>query len=54
MLKTIALAGVTAALVIGSIAVAQTATTPNTDPNANGGAMSSSQNGSASAPAAGQ
>ena len=58
MLKAIALAGATAALVIGSIAVAQTSSDPNastngappsassTDQNANAGAMGA--NGSAS------
>ena len=46
MLKTLALAGATAALVVGTIAVAQT--TQNTDPNYN-------NNGSAAAaPANGQ
>jgi len=44
MLKTLALAGATAALVIGTMAVAQT--TQNTDPNYN--------SGSAAAPASGQ
>jgi len=44
MLKTLALAGATAALVIGTMAVAQT--TPNSDPNYN--------NRSAAAPPAGQ
>lgn len=33
MIKAIALAGATAALVIGSIAVAQTASDPNNNPN---------------------
>ena len=35
MIKPLALAGETAALVIGSIAVAQTASDPNNNPNTN-------------------
>jgi len=59
MIKTLALAGATAALVIGSIAVAQTATgtanNPNTDYNNNQSSMSANNTpNSANAPSATQ
>ena len=67
MIKTLALAAATAALVIGSIAVAQTSSNPNmnssgppaatTDQNANPGAASaapSAPSGQSSATSAGQ